>query len=477
MASTHAYAAATAGRCLDKSLLREYDIRGVVGETLTEPDAYAIGRAYGAMLTAEGGTTTAVGYDGRESAPLLAEALTLGLIESGVDVLSVGLAATPTLYFAVHALEADGGVMVTGSHNPPDYNGFKLMLGRRTLHGDDIQALGRTAAGGGFVEGVGRVRQASVADRHVARIVADHDFGHAMKVVWDPGHGAAAGLLPALTASLPGEHVLINCDVDARFPAHHPDPSRAQNLVQLQQEVRRTGANIGFAFDGDGDRVGVVDVVGGILWPDQMLAFFARDMLADRPGATIIADVKASQTVFDAVRAAGGAPVMWRTGHSLIKAKMAEIGALLAGDMSGHFFFADRYYGFDDGLYAAVRALSILSSAGASLADFRHGLPKVLNTPEIRLECPEARKCAVVEEVAERLREARADFSAVDGVRVAMSDGGWWLLRASNTENVLAARCEAWTEEGLDAALAALAAQLEASGLRLSLESLAPAPR
>ena len=448
----------------DRTSLREYDIRGVVGETLTEADAYALGRSYAVMLKEEGGTKVAVGYDGRDHSPMLEAALTKGLTDSGVDVDRIGLASTPTLYFSVYALEADGGIMVTGSHNPPEYNGFKLVLGKRAIYGEDIQRLGRIAAAGDYVQGEGASRSAPVMDRHVERIVADNPVAKALKVVWDPGHGAPAAILPDLTAKLPGEHVLINCEVDSSFPAHHPDPTMPENLVQLQDEVRRQGADFGVAFDGDGDRVGVVDGEGEILWADQLLVLLARDVLKASPGATIIADVKASQILFDAVAADGGAPLMWRTGHSLIKAKMAETGCPLAGEMSGHIFFADRYYGFDDALYAAARTLSILSHSDFSLADFRKSLPTALNTPELRFDCSEDRKFAVVTEVSQRLKDAGAEVNAVDGVRVKLGDG-WWLLRASNTQNALVARCEAQSESGLKAAKAALSEQLRASGV------------
>ncbi len=446
------------------SCLREYDIRGVVGETLSDSDAYALGRAYAVMLKEAGGCKVAVGYDGRDSSPKLEAALTKGLTDSGVDVARIGLGSTPTLYFAVYALEADGGIMVTGSHNPPEYNGFKLMLGKRAFYGQDIQRLGEIAAAGRFGNGEGRTEETPVTDQHIERIVADNPVERPLKVVWDPGHGSAATILPGLTARLPGGHILINCEVDGRFPAHHPDPTQPENLVQLQKEVRERKADFGVAFDGDGDRLGVVDGEGVILWADQLLVLLARDVLQERPGATIIADVKASQVLFDAVTAAGGKALMWRTGHSLIKAVMAETNAPLAGEMSGHIFFADRYLGFDDALYAAVRTLSILSRSTESLADFRRSLPAVFNTPELRFDCADDRKFQVVEDVAERLKAAGSDVIAVDGVRVRLDDG-WWLLRASNTQNVLVARCEAKSEAGLETQKRALIEQLGKSGL------------
>jgi len=446
--------------------LREYDIRGIVGETLSEADAYALGRAFAVKVVEAGGRRVAVGYDGRVSSPGMEAALAQGLADSGVEVARIGLASTPTLYFAVYELDVDGGVMVTGSHNPPEYNGFKMVLGRRAIYGDDIQELGRIAADGRFIDGAGVLVSSPVMDRHIERIVADNPVARPLKIVWDPGHGAPAAILPDLTARLPGEHILINCEVDSNFPSHHPDPTQPENLVQLQDEVRRAGADFGIAFDGDGDRIGVVDGEGEILWADQLLVLLARSVLKDNPGATIIADVKASEVLFDAVAAAGGEPLMWRTGHSLIKAKMAETGAPLAGEMSGHIFFADRYFGFDDALYVAARTISILAASTETLADFRRGLPQAFNTPELRFDVSEERKFAIVEEVRDRLREDGADVSAVDGVRVKLGDG-WWLLRASNTQNSLVARCEAQSADGLASAKTALIAQLRQSGIEI----------
>lgn len=452
------------GHRFDPTILREYDIRGVVGDTLNERDAYALGRAYGALVRERGGHRVCVGYDGRSSSPTLEAALAKGLSVSGVDVARIGLAPTPTLYFAVCDLEADGGVMVTGSHNPPDYNGFKMMLGRGALYGDAIRRLGQIAADANFVSGAGDVIDAPMLERHVRRILADNPVKRPLKCVWDPGHGAPAAILPALTAGLPGEHILINCEVDARFPSHHPDPTRPENLVQLQETVLATGADVGFAFDGDGDRIGVVDGDGQILWADQLLVLLAQDLLSRRPGATIIADVKASQCLFDSVEAAGGAAMMWKTGHSLIKARMAETGAPLAGEMSGHIFFAEDYYGFDDGLYAAVKTLSVLAGAGRSLAEFRQSLPDLRNTPELRFPCPEDRKFSAVAEAARRLIAAGAAIIDVDGIRVQLDDG-WWLLRASNTENALVGRCEGVTDAGLARAKTALAETLVGVGI------------
>jgi phosphomannomutase len=314
-------------------------------------------------------------------------------------------------------------------------------------------------------QGEGSAQSVDVAGDYVARLLSDWDGGdRLLKVVWDNGNGAAGEVLQRLVASLPGEHFVLNGEIDGRFPAHHPDPTVAKNLVQLIEAVRARGADLGIAFDGDADRIGAVDDQGNILAGDQLLVVLARDVLRDRQGATIIADVKASQVLFDEVRAAGGQPLMWRTGHSLIKAKMAEIGSPLAGEMSGHIFFADKWYGFDDALYAAVRLLGIVARMDGKLSAVREALPHVLNTPELRFDCDDLRKFEVIREVAARLTDEGATVSDIDGVRVSTPDG-WWLLRASNTQAVLVARAEAKSEAGLDRLKAALQAQLEASGL------------
>ena len=447
------------------SVLREYDIRGIVGRTLHPADAYAIGRGFATMVAEDGGRTVAVGYDGRLSSPDLEPQLVAGLIAGGMEVLRVGRGPTPMLYYASCLHETDGAVMVTGSHNPPDHNGFKFMLHRKPFYGTQIQRIGQLAGSGEVSEGGGFARDVDVAADYVARMLQDWDGGgRALNVVWDNGNGAAGEVLQRLVAGLPGTHTLLYPEIDGRFPNHHPDPTVPKNLIGLIAEVRRSGADLGVAFDGDADRLGVVDDTGEILFGDQMLVLLARDVLRTHPGATIIADVKASQVLFDEVARAGGVPLMWKTGHSLVKAKMAEVGCPLAGEMSGHIFFADHWFGFDDGLYAAVRLLGVVARMAGRLSAFRAALPVAINTPELRFPCDDVRKFAVMTEVAARLREAGADVSDVDGVRVRTADG-WWLLRASNTQAVLVARCESDSADGLERLKAALAVQLEASGL------------
>jgi len=450
----------------DPTSLREYDIRGVVGRTLHPADAFAIGRCFGSVVARAGGQRVAVGYDGRLSSPELAASLVDGLKASGMEVLRVGRGPTPMLYFAATTLNTDGAVMVTGSHNPPDYNGFKMMLGKRAFFGADIQALGQMAAAGDVVEEAsGSDRAVDVADDYVARLVQDWDGGdRKLRVVWDNANGAAGEVLTRLLKVLPGEHTVLNAEIDGRFPAHHPDPTIARNQEQLIAAVREQKADLGIGFDGDADRIGVVDGGGGILVGDQLMVVLARDVLRTHPGATIIADVKASQVLYDEIARAGGQPLMFKTGHSLIKAKMAEIAAPFAGEMSGHIFYADRWYGFDDALYVAVRLLGIVARMDTTLEAVRKALPQVVNTPELRFDCDDTRKFAVVQEVAARLRAARADLNDIDGVRVLTPDG-WWLLRPSNTQAVLVARAEARDEAGLERLKAALVEQLQASGL------------
>lgn len=447
--------------------LREYDIRGIIGESLGTEDAFAIGRCFGSVVARAGGTKVAVGYDGRLSSPMLEEALVRGLMASGMAVLRVGLCPTPMLYYAAYALSTDGAVMVTGSHNPPNYNGFKSMLGKKPFFGKDILALGAMAASGDVVpEAQGSQKSVDVAADYVARMVQDYDGARGLKVVWDPGNGSGGAITEMLVKHLPGEHTVINGEIDGTFPNHHPDPTVLKNLEQIIAKVAELGADLGIAFDGDADRIGVVDGEGHMLFGDQLLVVLARDVLKRHPGATIIADVKASQVLFDEVAKAGGVPLMWKTGHSLIKQKMAETGSPLAGEMSGHTFFADKWYGFDDAPYSAVRLLGILGRTSESLADMRRALPQVLNTPELRFNCAEDRKFEVVREVQARLAAEGAKVQAVDGVRV-LTEDGWWLLRASNTQAVLVARAEASTAAGLERLKASLAAQITASGLEV----------
>jgi len=455
------------GHRFDPTILREYDIRGIVGKTLSNADAQAIGRAYAVALAETAGHRVAVGYDGRLTSPELEAALVDGLAVEGADVVRIGRGPTPMLYYAAATLGIDAGVMVTGSHNPPDHNGFKFVFQGKPFYGAAIQRLGEIALGLGAPDrGRGQIAQHTVHGDYVERLARDYRGARPLVVAWDCGNGATGEVVQELTARLPGRHFLLNESIDGTFPAHHPDPTIPENLVQLQQAVAREHCDLGVAFDGDGDRIGVVDGRGRIFWGDQLMVVLARDVLARHPGAPIIADVKASQVLFDEIARMKGRPVMAATGHSLIKAKLAETGAPLAGEMSGHIFFADGYYGFDDAVYVAVRLLGILSRSRESLAEIGDRLPAVVNTPELRFPCGEARKFEVVDEVRQRLRQAGAEMSDIDGVRVRTADG-WWLLRASNTQAVLVARAESTTEDGLVRLKRALAAELAASGVEL----------
>lgn len=455
-------------RNIDSSILREYDIRGVYDKTFFIEDAYAIGRAFGSLIVRNNGKKVVVSYDGRVSSPDLEAALVDGLKKCGLEVVRIGRGPTPMLYYAATTMEADGAVMVTASHNPKEYNGMKFMLAGKSFYGKQIQELGAQVAKGDVVpEGIGSVRKVDVVDEYVTRILKD--FGttdRKLKVVWDNSNSAAGEVLTKLVQQLPGEHFVLNGTIDGNFPAHSPDPTVPKNLVQLQEEVAARKADLGIAFDGDADRIGVIDDKGNILWGDQLMIVYSRDILPDHQGATIIADVKASQILFEEVKKAGGNPLMWCTGHSLIKAKMAETKALLGGEMSGHIFFADKWYGFDDALYVAVRTLDIVSRLKGPLSEITESLPKAISTPEIRFDCPDDRKFTVVHEVAERLKAEKADVVTIDGVRVNTPDG-WWLLRASNTQASLVARAESTTVEGLEKLKDALKTQLSASGVEL----------
>jgi phosphomannomutase len=443
--------------------LREYDIRGIFGETLADDDAEAVGRSFGTVLRRAGGHRIAVGRDGRASSPGLEARLIHGLNAVGIDVVRIGVGPTPMLYFAEAELEVDGGIQITGSHNPGQYNGFKMVLQHAAFFGAQIQELGRMAEAGDWEEGAGTVADADVVDLYVDRLLEDFDGG-AFRVGWDAGNGSGGTVVERLVKRLPGEHHLLYTEIDGSFPNHHPDPTVEANLADLKRLVAEKGLDFGVAFDGDADRIGAVDGEGRVIWGDQLLAILAEPVLQDLPGSTIIADVKASQALFDRVAELGGTPLMWKTGHSLIKSKMKETGAPLAGEMSGHIFFAHQYYGFDDGIYSAVRLIRAVTRLGGSLTALRSAMPPVINTPEMRFQVDESRKFAVVEEVLERLRGSGANVDPTDGARVNTADG-WWLLRASNTQDVLVARAEAGSEEGLTRLVAQIDEQLALSGL------------
>ncbi len=447
--------------------LREYDIRGIIGETLDVEDARAIGRGFGTLISrardGKGGKV-AVGYDGRISSPILQDALVEGLNASGVDAVSVGMGPTPMLYYAEAVMDdVDGGIMITGSHNPANYNGFKMVFQGRPFFGADILNLGKMSSVGDWDDGTGEFETVDITDQYVERMLRDFD-GTPMRVGWDAGNGAAGPVLERLVAKLPGEHFTLFTDVDGNFPNHHPDPTEEKNLADLKALVAEKDLDFGVAFDGDGDRIGAVDGEGRVIWGDQLLSIFAEPVLKELPGSTIIADVKASQALYDRIAELGGEPLMWKTGHSLIKSKMKETGSPLAGEMSGHVFFKHQYYGFDDALYAAVRLIRAASTLGKSVTQMRSDMPDMINTPEMRFQVDESRKFAVIDEVLERLAADGANVNNTDGARV-NTDDGWWLLRASNTQDVLVARAEAKSEAGLERLLTQIDDQLAKSGL------------
>ncbi len=454
----------------DPTVLREYDIRGIIGETLGPDDARAIGRGFASILREQGGSKVAVGYDGRVSSPMLEHALIEGLTASGCDVVRIGMGATPMLYYAeASAEDVDGGIQITGSHNPANYNGFKMVLQGRPFFGADIQTLGARAATGDWLDGTGDVESRDLLGEYIERLLRgldgiDEHILAGLRVGWDAGNGAAGPALEALAARLPGEHHLLFTDVDGEFPNHHPDPTVEANLEDLRALVAAKNLDFGVAFDGDGDRIGAIDGQGRVIWGDQLLMIYAEDLLRKKPGVTVIADVKASRALFDHVSAHGGAPVMWKTGHSLIKSKMKETKAPLAGEMSGHVFFADDYYGFDDALYAGVRLIAASARLGRSVTDLRSAMPAMVNTPEMRFQVDESRKFAAIEEVAARIAAGDAVADTTDGVRVTTEDG-WWLLRASNTQDVLVARAESESADGLARLMEQIDEQLALSGL------------
>jgi phosphomannomutase/phosphoglucomutase len=444
--------AAAADVKVPSSIFRAYDIRGVVGSTLNSEVARQIGLAIGSAALDRGQQAVVVGRDGRLSGPQMLNSLAEGLRASGREVVTIGLVPTPVLYFATHHLGVASGVMVTGSHNPPDYNGFKIVLDGEALSGQAIQGLYQRLESGDLTSGAGEAREAQIIDDYVDRIVSDVQLTEPLKVVIDCGNGAAGAVAPALFSALGCEVIELYCEVDGQFPNHHPDPSQAENLVDLIETVQREGAAVGLAFDGDGDRLGVVDSQGNVIWPDRLMMLFARDLLSRHPDAEILFDVKCSRNLASVIKQSGGRPTMCRTGHSLIKARLRESGALLAGEMSGHFFFAERWFGFDDGLYAGARLLEILSSSGQPSSDVFAGLPDSVSTPELKITVPEGAQHGIVERLVAQgqAQFPDAEVITIDGLRVEFPEG-WGLVRASNTTPNLILRFEADSTEGLQA--------------------------
>lgn len=436
------------GPNMDTNIFREYDIRGIVGSQLTDETVAIVARAIGTFYRRNGATRIAVGFDARESSPRFCDLLTEGLRSSGCDVLQIGQVPTPVLYWTVYTKDVDGGVMITGSHNPPDHNGLKICLGKGALFGSQIQEIKQIALSGEFEHGEGGVSTADALPAYKDDILAGIRMGdRKIRCVIDAGNGMGGvtgmPIYQALGLDLTGLFI----EPDANFPNHHPDPTVEENLVDVIEAVKRDGADVGIAFDGDGDRIGVVDEHGRIMWGDELMVLLSRSVLAEKPGSTIIAEVKCSQTLFDDIASHGGKPLMWKAGHSLIKAKMKETGAVLAGEMSGHIFFADRYYGFDDAAYAGARLLEIMSHTDKPLSALVADLPKTYSTPELRVDCPDDAKFDVVARIAEQFSRDHA-VNTTDGARISF-DHGWGLVRASNTQALLVLRFEADSPEAL----------------------------
>jgi phosphomannomutase/phosphoglucomutase len=433
---------------LPPEIFKAYDIRGIVGRTLTPPIVELIGQAIGSEAVARGQKTIAVGYDGRLSGPELSAALARGILKSGIDVVEVGRVTTPMVYFAAYHLGVNSGVAVTGSHNPPDYNGLKMVLGGVTLAGDAIQALRRRIEENNLTHGAGKISKQDITKDYIERIAGDVKLTRPMRVVVDCGNGVPGAFAPALYRRLGCEIVELYCEVDGHFPNHHPDPSQPKNLVEVQQALAAGKGDIGFAFDGDGDRLGVVTKRGNIIYPDRQLMLFAREVLARHPGAEIIFDVKSTRNLFSWVRQHGGKPLMWKTGHSFIKQKLAETGAPLAGEMSGHIFFKDRWYGFDDALYAGARLLEILSGESDPGAVLEN-LPDALSTPELHVQTAEGENYSMIDKLRATARfDGAREKITIDGLRVEYADG-FGLARPSNTTPVVVLRFEADNEAAL----------------------------
>jgi len=432
---------------INPQIYREYDIRGVVDKDLTPEIVHRLGRGFGTHMINLGKRSLSVGRDGRLSSKTFSEALIDGLLSTGCDVVNIGLCPTPVYYFSVFHLDRDGGAMVTGSHNPPEFNGFKVSVGKSTIFGEEIQKLGRLVEKGEFLSGKGNLSEADVIPPYQDYIKKNIRLEKKLKVVIDAGNGTGGVVAGPLLRDLGCEVDELYCEIDGRFPNHFPDPTVTSNLKDLIDWVLKTDADVGIGYDGDADRIGVVDDQGKIIWGDQLMILFSREILKHQKGATFVAEVKCSQNLFADIEKHGGRPIMWRTGHSLIKEKMKEEKAALGGEMSGHIFFADRYFGYDDAIYASCRLLELLSKTDQRLSQLLSDVPKTHITPEIRIHCPDEIKFQVVEKVKEELRK---NFSIidVDGVRV-LFDDAWGLLRASNTQPVLVLRFEASTEKRL----------------------------
>ena len=435
---------------MNQNIFREYDIRGIVGEHLTDEAVTLLAKAIGTFFHQNGAKRIAIGYDARKSSPIFCDLLTRGFNETGCDVVLIGMVPTPVLYHAVFTKNVDGGVMITGSHNPPDHNGFKICLRKSTLYGSQIQEIKEIALSGEFSVGEGSVETIEVLADYENDLLSKLDLGERpLKVVVDGGNGMGGVTAVPLYKALGVELIKLFTDPDSNFPNHHADPTVTENLQDMIAAVLEHKANLGIAFDGDGDRVGIVDENGRIIWGDELMILLSRSILAENPGATIIAEVKCSQNLYDDIEKHGGTAIMWKAGHSIIKAKMKETNAVLAGEMSGHIFFADRFYGFDDATYAGARVLEILSKTDKKLSELLTDLPQTFSTPELRVDCPDETKFAVVQKIADFFAGTH-EVITIDGARIKF-ENGWGLVRASNTQAILVLRFEAESEKSLNA--------------------------
>ena len=457
---------------INPAIIREYDIRGIYNKTLTEKDAFLVGWSF-AQTLGNKSSTIALCRDGRLSSPALHSAIVDGLLSGGANVVDIGIGPTPMLYFSTFVNDVDAGIMITGSHNPSEYNGFKFIAGKAPFFGDDIKKLREISANydSSVTAEKGALSTKSIIDEYVDMLLDVCKDSQPMKIAWDAGNGAAGEAVEKLCQKLPGEHILLNTKIDGTFPAHHPDPTVVENLQQLISVVLEQKCDLGIAFDGDGDRIGVVDDKGSIVWGDQILSILAKEILTRIPGAPIIADVKASRIVFDLIKEYGGQPVMWKTGHSNIKKHMKDIGSPLAGEMSGHIFIADQYYGYDDALYAGLRLVKILNDSNEKLSNILGLLPTTYNTPELRIECDDDKKFLIISKLKEYFIKNKISFDDIDGIRYS-SNTGWGLIRASNTQSVLVCRFEASSKQEVEEQFFFISKLLQQYNLVLSKEML-----
>ncbi len=434
----------------NKTILREYDIRGIVGKDLNLIDALYLGKSFATILRRKNFKNVVVGYDGRTSSLKIKKELIKGLLSKGIKVYQIGLVPTPLLYFSMYSRKLDSGIMVTGSHNPSNYNGFKMLLKNKNIVGKDILNIAKISSKGDFCsDKIGKLNKMSVKDKYLFFLINSANLKKNIKIAWDPGNGSSGEIISRLTKKLNGKHYLINEKIDGNFPSHHPDPTVPKNLRQLINLVKKKKCDLGFAFDGDGDRLGVIDDKGKIIYADKIVAFLAKDVLLRKPNSKIILDIKSSQIVFNEIKKLKGRPFFWKTGHSLIKEKMKQTKANFAGEMSGHIFFADEYYGFDDAIYASIRFLKLFCDSNKSLSKIFNDMEKSYNTPELRFKTTETKKFIIVKKLKKVLKKEGKKFIAIDGVRY-LTKEGWWLVRASNTQNIIVARCEAYIKKNLN---------------------------